>query len=445
MYLSVREIRTRLLLLLVRTFVVVLFLLLFFFLVIFSYFLTSPSSKFSPPDSEMLQGYYIGHGSWDGVQSVFDTSEELKSLSTILLDKEQRIILDRRPDSVLTVGSSYKTQPGDFVLPLNTQNENIGTLIINSSSLEARFRLVLAVLLPAGIISFILGLFLIVIAILLVRRFVNPLADVIYAARAVADGKFNTRISSQGPQDLRSLSNSFNEMASSLERNDRERRDMLADIAHELRNPLSVIRGRLEGIVDGIYSADDGSQVSLALEQTYLLERLVEDLRLLTLAETRQLHFEKKNVDLIELVQHSIEMFSAEALEKNISLSLKNSNGHFTLEVDPQRTEQVIGNLIGNAIRYIPEGSKIWLTLEKTTESVRISVNDNGPGVPNEDIPFLFDRFWRKDKSRSRANGGTGLGLAIAKQLIEAQGGTITAQNLDESGLQIQIVLKALS
>jgi two-component system OmpR family sensor kinase/two-component system sensor histidine kinase BaeS len=275
---------------------------------------------------------------------------------------------------------------------------------------------------------------------LLIRRYVNPLADVIYAARAVADGKFNTRISSEGPQDLRSLSDSFNEMASSLERNDRERRDMFADIAHELRTPLTIIRGRLEGIVDGVYAADSG-QVSLALEQTYLLERLVDDLRLLTLAETRQLHFEKKNIDLAQLVQHSIDMFAAQAREKNISLSLEKGNGDFTTELDPQRTEQMIGNLIGNSLRYIPEGSKVWIVLERTADLLRLEINDNGHGVPAEDLPFLFDRFWRKEKSRSRISGGTGLGLAIARQLIEAQGGKIKASNLPEGGLQVVIEL----
>ena len=444
---SVHEIRIRLLFLLTRAFVVVLFLSLFFFLTIFSYFLTSPSSNFSPPFSGVLQGYYIGHGGWDGVDSAFEANKELKSLRMVLLDKEQRIILDRRTDpstgisSVSTAGSIYEIQRGDIMFPLNVQGEKIGSLVIASLSVQSRLGLVRGVIFPAGVVSFILAFFLVVVAILLVRRFVNPLADVIYAARAVADGKFNTRISSEGPQDLRSLSDSFNEMASSLERNDRERRNMFADIAHELRTPLSVIRGRLEGIVDGIYSAD-GGQVSLALEQTYLLERLVDDLRLLTLAESGQLHFEKKNVDLAQLVQHSIDMFSAEAREKNISLALEKGSGDFVVELDPQRTEQVIGNLIGNALRYIPDGSRVWLTLEKTAESIRLFINDNGPGVSNEDLPFLFDRFWRKDKSRARAAGGTGLGLAITKQLVEAQGGTIEVRNLNEGGLQIQIILK---
>lgn len=440
MHSSVREIRNRLLSLLVRAFVLVLSLSIIFFLIVFSYFVTQPSSNSSNPFSGALQGYYIGHGSWDGVASVFEANNELKSLTAILLDEGQRIILDRRPGSVSTVGSIYEIQHGDIELQMSLKGRQIGILVISSLSLQTRLSLIRGFLLPASVISSVLALFLIVVAALLVRRFVNPLADVIFAARAVANGKFNTRISSEGPQDLRSLSESFNEMAASLERNDRERRDMLADIAHELRTPLSVIRGRLEGIIDGVYSAD-GGQVSLALEQTYLLERLVDDLRLLTLVETRQLHFEKKSVDLAQLSQHTLDMFFAEAREKNILLSLEKGSDDFTIELDAQRTEQVIGNLIGNALRYIPEDSKIWLNLEKTTEFINLFVNDNGPGISDQDLPFLFDRFWRKDKSRSRAAGGTGLGLAIAKQLIEAQGGAITARNLDGGGLQIQITL----
>ncbi len=439
MHSSVHDIRIRLLTLLVRAFALVLFLSLFFFLAVFSYFLSSPSNNLPTPFSA-LQGYYIGHGSWEGVASAFEANEALKSLNTILLDKEQRIILDHRIDSVSTVGSSYEIKHGDIVFPLNVRDENIGTLIVTSLSVESRLNLVRGVMFPASIVSSILALFLVVVAVLLIRRYVNPLADVIYAARAVADGKFNTRISSEGPQDLRSLSDSFNEMASSLERNDRERRDMFADIAHELRTPLTIIRGRLEGIVDGVYAADSG-QVSLALEQTYLLERLVDDLRLLTLAETRQLHFEKKNIDLAQLVQHSIDMFAAQAREKNISLSLEKGNGDFTTELDPQRTEQMIGNLIGNSLRYIPEGSKVWIVLERTADLLRLEINDNGHGVPAEDLPFLFNRFWRKEKSRSRISGGTGLGLAIARQLIEAQGGKIKASNLPEGGLQVVIEL----
>ncbi|MBL8101279.1 MAG: HAMP domain-containing protein [Anaerolineales bacterium] len=441
MYSSVREIRTRLLSLLVRAFVFVLLLSLFFFLSIVSYFLTSQTSPIPMPFTGAIKGYYIGHGNWDGVETVFDTIDELSSLETLLLDKDHRIVLDRDSDPVSTAGSTYELKPSDFALDLEMGGQKIGLLVITSLSPWSRLGIARAVIFPVALISLLLSVFLVIVATVLVRRFVNPLADLIYAAREVTNGKLNTRISSEGPQDMRSLSESFNEMTASLERNDRERRDLLADIAHELRTPLSVIRGRLEGIVDGIYSAD-GSQVSLALEQTYLLERLVDDLRLLTLAETRQLHFEKKSVDLVHLSQHTIDMFFAEAQEKNMSLALENGNGNCTVELDPQRMEQVIGNLIGNSLRYIPDGSKIWLTFEETSDKVKLFVNDNGPGVAEDELPYLFDRFWRKDKSRTRSAGGTGLGLAIAKQLVEAQGGSIHACNLSEGGFQVVIEFK---
>src|SRR6266498_3942097 len=309
---SVSEIRRRLLVLLSRAFVIVLVLSLLFFTFIIGYFVTSSSVPGPFSIVNALEGYYLAKGSWNGVESVFASNENRNSMSTILLDNDQRILLDRRPDSVSTIGSRYEFQQNDVIFNLIASGKQVGYLVIAPYSVAQRFGLARAIIIPIGIISFLLVVFLVVVAILLMRRFVNPLADVIYAARSVADGKLNTRVAVNGPQDLRVLNESFNEMAAALELNDRQRRDLLTDIAHELRTPLSVIRGRLEGIIDGIYSAD-GGQVSLALEQTYLLERLVDDLRLLTLAETRQLHFEKKAVDLGELAAHTLELFSAEA------------------------------------------------------------------------------------------------------------------------------------
>src|SRR6266542_684447 len=307
---STREIRNRLLFLLMRAFVVALLLSLASLFAVFAYFIATPGMDNKPNSpTNLLVAYYLGHGSWDGVENVIVLNDDFNSASFLLVDENNRIILDRLPDSATEPGSVYEPVSDDVVFDLTLDDKKIGALVAPSKVLFERFNGMGVILLPVGIISFILALFMIVAALLLMRRFVDPLADVIFAAREVTQGKLNTRIATdKGPQDLRTLSESFNEMASSLERNDRERREMLADIAHELRTPLSVIRGRLEGIVDGIYSAD-GGQVSLALEQTYLLERLVDDLRLLTLAETRQLYFEKKNVDLAQLAQHSIEMF----------------------------------------------------------------------------------------------------------------------------------------
>ena len=440
---SVRDIRFRLLALLFRAFITVLILSLIFFLGITGYILTfrPDFAAFRFPFVNSLEGYYLGHGSWDGVETLFANTASIPVENSILLDKDNRIILDRGLAPAATADSSYKIDSNDVAFPVTVNGEVVGTLVVTQMPASNQNQFARGVLIPVGWISFILALFLAVAALLLVRRFVNPLADVIFAARAVASGKLDTRIPTEGPQDLRSLSESFNEMATALERNDRERRDMLADVAHELRTPLSVIRGRLEGIVDGIYS-ENGPQVSMALEQTYVLQRLVDDLHLLTLAETRQLSFDKRDVQTGDVIERVIEMFSAEAQEKNISLSFSEKNGNLSAFVDPQRFEQVISNLVGNAIRYVPAGGKVWVTANEISDGVQITVNDNGEGIPTEDLPFIFDRFWRKDKSRARLSGGTGLGLAITKQLVEAQGGMIEARNLEEGGLQVVVGIK---
>ena len=443
MHSSILQIRQRLLLLLGRAFLAVLLLLMILFPLVTAYVLTNYAGAASLrfPMIGYLEGYYRGRGNWEGIEAAFYTYDSFPPEYTLLLDKDDRIILDGGLAAASTVGSRYEFKTSDIRFQLFDDGQKIGTLVINPLPFEWRGRMAGGILFPVAGISFALGLFAVVVAFLLVRRFVNPLADVIFAARAVADGKFDTRIPTEGPHDLRSLSESFNDMASSLERSDRERRDMLADIAHELRTPLSVIRGRLEGIVDGIY-AENGTQVSTALEQAYLLERLVDDLRLLTLAEKRQLVFDKTNVNVGKLIDSVLELLSAQAKEKQISLSFAEQSGDLTAHLDPQRLEQVLSNLVGNALRYVPEGGRVWVTAHKTDDGLQVTVNDNGTGIPEADLPFIFDRFWRKDKSRSRASGGTGLGLAISKQLIEAQGGTIEARNLPEGGLQIIILLK---
>ena len=438
---SVGEIRRRLLVLLLLAFVIVLFLSFLFFTFLIGYFLTSSSTPVPFPFVSALEGYYLAKGNWDGAETVFESTNVLHRLNAILLDQDQRIIVDRRPNSSSTIGSHYEAEQGDVVIDLKAHGAPVGYVVLTAYSFSTRFGFARAILFPVGIISFILAMFLVVVSILLVRRFVDPLADVIYAAREVASGKLNTRIPTEGPQDLRSLSESFNEMATSLERNDRERRDMLADIAHELRTPLSVIRGRLEGIVDGIYT-ENGPQVSMALEQAYLMQRLVDDLRLLTLVETRQLAFDQREINVGNVINSVIEIFSAEAEEKNISLSFNEKSGNVSIVLDPQRFEQVISNLVGNAIRYVPQGGKVWVTANELDHGLIVTVNDNGEGLPSEDLPYVFDRFWRKEKSRSRVTGGTGLGLAIAKHLVEAQGGTIEAKNLSEGGLQVIVELK---
>ena len=442
----IRSIQRRLFVLLLRAFTLVVLLILVFVLAVTA-ILLSYSSSYNPFDRlsliTRLETYYLVRGTWDGVDVVFQdkplSHEETRLWENAIFVNNDGITLAYKSNfRDLSVGQTYAPSETDAALPLTVNDNEVGRLIFPHSILPLRGQFALALLAPVGVVSIFLAILTIIIGLLLLRRFVIPLSEVIATARAVAAGDLSTRVPVSGPDDLRALSDSFNHMTEALELSDRERRDFLADIAHELRTPLTVIRGRLEGVVDGIYEPDE-KQIIPALEETYLLERLVEDLRLLTLAETRQLQFEPRDVSLDDLAERTLSLFAAEADENQISLELTNNASQAQVHVDPQRTEQVIGNLIGNALRYVPKGGNIWLVVEELEEAVSLKVNDNGPGVPEEDLPHLFERFWRGEKSRSRASGGAGLGLAITRQLVEAQGGSISANNLQDSGLQVLI------
>lgn len=436
---SVRSIQTRLFLLLLRAFIAVVLLTLAIVFGLTTYFLSAPS-RFNRPDRmpivSRLQTYYVARGSWQGVEAIIPLGDRHDWENATLVGPDGKIIIDHG-EAETHAGEAYEPVQGSRLVPIVANQQIVGTLILNDTFVPRQVNSALDLLTPVLLISAFLAVLTILIGILLVRRMVNPLAQVVAAARSVAGGDLSTRVSVSGPDDLRALSDSFNHMAATLERNSNERRNMLADIAHELRTPLTIMRGRLEGIVDGIYPAN-AEHIGPALEETYMLERLVEDLRLLTLAESRQLHFEHSDVNLNELTRHIIDMFQAEAEDKKLTLSAQLPETDIIIRADHQRTGQVVGNLVSNAIRYTPDGGKVWITVETTgADSVILSVNDNGPGIPPEDLPHIFNRFWRGEKSRSRASGGAGLGLAIARQLVEAQGGEISASALPGGGLRV--------
>ena len=225
-----------------------------------------------------------------------------------------------------------------------------------------------------------------------------------------------------------------------MELSDEQRRALLADVAHELRTPLTIIRGRLEGVLDGVYAADEDS-VAPVLEEVYVLERLVDDLQLLTLADSGQLHFDRKRLDLANVAQRTVGLFEAEAADRNISLILDMKPDLPAVLADEQRVGQVLGNLVGNALRYINPNGQVKISAGSSGAQVEIAVSDTGPGLSEADLPHLFDRFWRGEKSRARASGGAGLGLAIARQLVEAQGGRIWASNEPAGGLRVAFTL----
>jgi two-component system OmpR family sensor kinase/two-component system sensor histidine kinase BaeS len=357
-----------------------------------------------------------------------------------VLDEAGRIVIDNGQAGGPLIGQPFMGPGLRARLRLVVNGQPVGQVIFGRGAFHVLAVLLPAVLLPVLIISFFTAILTMVIGFLLSRRVVTPLADVIAAASRVASGDLSARVQVRGPGDLRTLSDSFNRMAVALELSDEQRRALLADVAHELRTPLTIIRGRLEGVLDGVYAADEDS-VAPVLEEVYVLERLVDDLQLLTLADSGQLHFDRKRLDLANVAQRTVGLFEAEAADRSISLILDMKPDLPAVLADEQRVGQVLGNLVGNALRYINPNGQVKISAGSSGAQVEIAVSDTGPGLSEADLPHLFDRFWRGEKSRARASGGAGLGLAIARQLVEAQGGRIWASNEPAGGLRVAFTL----
>ncbi len=267
------------------------------------------------------------------------------------------------------------------------------------------------------------------------RGITNPLADVMSAAEAVADGDLTVRVpqSRYGPGEFLRLADSFNHMVEELDRAENQRRNLTADVAHELRSPLHIVQGNLEGVLDGVYDPSI-EHIAATLDETHLLARLVDDLQTLSLAEAGQLPLNIESVDVPELLADVRTSFSGQAEAAGIDLQIEceGESQTLTIEGDVDRLDQVLSNLVANGLRYTTSGGVITLSAAPTTDpiGVCISVRDDGEGIPPEDLPYVFDRFWKGDRARQRADGsGSGLGLAIARQLVQLHGGVIDVES----------------
>jgi len=299
---------------------------------------------------------------------------------------------------------------------------------------------------PAGLIFLGIVVFTFVTTARNFRRISRPLDELVEASNKVAEGDFSARVDVKGPPEVRTLLHGFNSMAERLQVNDQQRRNMLADVSHELRTPLTVIQGNVEGILDGMYPADE-TRLQSILEETQVLSRLIEDLRTLALAESGGLHLRKEPTDLNELVRDTVAGFESQIKEKEISLELELAQLE-DVEVDPQRVREVLSNLIGNALRYTPiqgvvkvglveSGSGAALSVSKGPEKeALLFVQDNGPGIESADLPHVFERFYKSSDS-----GGMGLGLSIARYLVEAHSGKIWAESENGQGTKISFTL----
>jgi two-component system OmpR family sensor kinase/two-component system sensor histidine kinase BaeS len=263
------------------------------------------------------------------------------------------------------------------------------------------------------------------------RGIATPLADVMAAADAVAGGNLSVRVPEHGPSEFARLAHSFNRMTEELERADQQRRNLTADVAHELRTPLHIIQGNLEGILDGVYQPTP-EQINTMLDETRLLARLVDDLRTLSLVEAGQLSLNREPVDVAELLADIGTSFGGQAEAAGIELRVETRTNlsSTSITADIGRLNQVLSNLMINALRHTPQHGVVTLRAESGPDTVCITVSDTGQGISGDDLPYIFDRFWRGDRSRSHAGGvGGGLGLAIARQLVQAHGGHIDVES----------------
>ncbi|MEA1903218.1 MAG: HAMP domain-containing sensor histidine kinase [Actinomycetota bacterium] len=269
------------------------------------------------------------------------------------------------------------------------------------------------------------------IGVMMMRAFSRtwaPVSDLIDATTQLGEGDSEVRMRSRGGGPWGAVASSFNRMAERLGDEDERRRRLLADLGHEMRTPLTVIRGEIEAVIDGVHTPESLSNVVAEVE---LMDRLLEDLRTLALAEAGTLELVIEPTDLGDLVADVVASYRSVTQDQDVSVRLDN-NATNSIEVDPHRIHQVVSNLVSNALRVMPEGG----TLEVTVDDESITVADTGPGIPEDQLTAVFDRFVKAADST-----GSGLGLSIARDLVEAHGGTITVQNRAEGGALFTVTL----
>jgi len=414
----------------------------------------------------LLTQHYAQNESWSGVQPVVERLGQITGERVILADEEGQIVADSAGELVgHPVGGGWDT-PAAQILHHGTE---VGVLYTDFSGRDVDpgkvFPDPARVPPPPGVepesmvfltsvnrtlllIAVVAGLSAVLLILGLSRRILTPVEALTAAVRRMEAGDLSQRVEVTSRDEIGELARAFNAMADGLARLEELRRNMVTDVAHELRTPLSNIRGYLEALQDGVVEPERHIIDSLH-EEAMLLNHLVDDLQELSLAEAGQLRLERQPVALADIVDRAVEAVRLRAEAKGVTLQVDLPED-LLVEVDPQRVGQVLRNLLENALAHTPPDGKIALSAHETCPEpsdalslsrgrradqwVEVSVRDTGSGIAAEDLPYVFERFYRVDKSRSRATGGTGLGLAIARSLVEAHGGRIWVESTEGEG-----------
>ena len=407
---------------------------------------TTPQTWTSPSPGWMMNGM-MGRGMMGNWGEWFQAARTVGPTDSrvVVFDTSGRVVADTGKAST---GEQHPLARLENGVAISLNNKSIGTVLVGS--------MIEPVLNPADqdfmdsvnwsilVTTLTVGLLVLVFGSLLFWQITSPLRALTRASEAVAGGKLNQRVQVRSEDEIGRLARSFNHMAESLAQADNQRRNLLADIAHELRTPLTVIQGNLEALLDGVYDLTP-ENVATVYRQTIVLNRLVADLRDLALAEAGQLKLEPKPVDLAEVTTALSKTLETQAREKGIALQFEVSDAPLMVQADEQRITQVLFNLISNALRYTPTGGAITTTAARSDGRVVVSVRDTGVGISPEELPYVFDRFYRADRSRAFSTDSSGLGLTISKQIIEAHGGQIGAQSSLGAGSTFDFSLPSIA
>lgn len=405
----------------------------------------------------LLARFHSVNGDWKDVQSLVEQIGTSEGQRLVLTDTNSVVVADSQGDLIgksfrpaakgITVFSRAVPRQGIPVMPpmpgapLQTPVEAkqtlpslqpqryetpLGTLYINPENTPVILTRSLSeainrFLLWGGLLAFAIAMLL---TFVLSRRISAPVQALTRAAKRLGQGDFSQRVKNTGKGEMGLLTQTFNSMAGDLERDEKLRLNMVADCAHELRTPITNLRGYLEAIKDGVVKPDVATIESL-YEEVTLLSRLIDDLQELALADAGELRLVFQAEDIGELLKRTVSAVQIKAVAKQLSLKVDLPDKLPPVNIDLHRIGQVLRNLLENAMAHTASGKSVTVTAKQKDSQVEVSVIDQGEGIPAEDIPNIFERFYRVDKSRNRATGGSGLGLTIAKRLVEAHGGKI--------------------
>ncbi len=385
---------------------------------------------------EMISLAYSRNRDWSGIQGIVERAGDLYGKRIVVRDAQGRVIADSQAEFGIV---AVDLRGASRFRPIRTGNQEIGFLSLAPGQVETEVaepaisRVVSSVnwaLVWAGLGAWIGGVLLVTV---LSQRILSPVRALTGAAGRLGMGNLEERVKVSSSDEVGQLGRTFNTMADRLQRAEDQRVRLMSDVAHELRTPLTNVRGYLEAMRDGVLTPTPAA-IEVAHQQAMHLGRLVEDLGLIAQADAGVLSLDLQEESMGELAKMSVEAFRPAAEGKGVTLRLESSSELPTAPMDRTRISQALGNLLDNAVRHTPEGGEVSVSVVAVGESVRVSVEDTGEGVPEEEASVIFDRFYRVDPSRSRATGGTGLGLTIARQLVEAHGGSIWAERRPEGG-----------